>query len=96
MEELPSSVCVAKHFYNTPLAQIKQKRQYTYESNSSRNYCCSGIATNIAYSQCVCVACVNQHAKRMRPIILLPVARLTLPYFFTLTHKRHDFRKKWY
>jgi len=36
---------------------------------------------------------VIQHAKRMRHIILSSVACLAL-YFFTLSHKRHGFRKK--
>jgi len=42
----------------------------------------------------VSVALVIQHQKRMRPIILSPVACLALPYFSTLPHKRYDFRKK--
>ena len=42
---------------------------------------------------CVCVALVIQHAKRMRRIILLSVTCVVLPYFATLSHKRHNFRK---
>ena len=48
----------------------------------------------VTYSECVFVALVVQHAKRMRHIILLSVTCLALLYFSTLSHKRYDFRKK--
>jgi len=53
-------------------------------------------AMSIKYSECVSVASVIQHAKRMRRIILSLVAFLALPYFSKLSYKRQDFRrKKW-
>jgi hypothetical protein len=48
------------------------------------------------YSECVFAASVIQHAKRMRRVILSLVAFLALPYFYTLSHKRLNFRIKTY
>ena len=39
------------------------------------------------------VVLVVQHLKRMRRIILSFVATVPVPYCFTLSHKRHDFRE---
>jgi len=49
---------------------------------------------SITYSQLLSVALGIQNAKRMRPITLSVVVCLVLPYFATLSHKRHNFRKK--
>jgi hypothetical protein len=71
--------------------------QYTYKRNIQAhtwNQCCRGKAISITYSECVSVALVIQHAKRMRRIILSPVACLAVPYFSKLSHKQQDFREK--
>jgi hypothetical protein len=50
----------------------------------SRNNCRRGKAINVTYSECVSVALVMQHVKRMRGIILSSVAPLsyhTFPHY---------------
>jgi hypothetical protein len=79
------------------LRQAKQGRQCTYKriiEVRSSNHCCRGKATRITHSECVFEVFVTQYATRMRRITLSPAACLALPYFSTLSHKRHDFRMK--
>ena len=60
----------------------------------SRNHCCLRKAISITYAECISVAVVIQHPMRMCSIIWSSVACLVLPYFPTLSHKWHGFRKK--
>jgi hypothetical protein len=64
---------------------------YAYTEARSRNYNCRGKTISIRYYECVSVALVIQHAKRMQRVILSSVACQTLLYFSTLSHKRRDF-----
>ena len=58
-----------------------------------RNYCFRGKARAITNPECVFVALIIQHAKRMRLVILPSVASTVVPYFDPLLHKRHNFRE---
>jgi hypothetical protein len=60
--------------------------EYTHKRNieaRSRNLCCRGKVMSITYSKCVSVALLNQHARRMRDIILSPMACLA---YLTFSH----------
>jgi hypothetical protein len=60
----------------------------------SRNHFCCGKPISIIYTEGVLVALGTQHAMRMRSIIHCHyLLRVWLYHvFFTLSHKRHDFR----
>ena len=47
----------------------------------SGNYICREEAISMTYSECVSVASVSQHAKRIRRIIFETVTYLALSYF---------------
>ena len=59
----------------------------------SRNHCCRVKAISITYSRCVFVDLYIPHSMRMLRIRLPSVAYRAVPYFSTLYHKGHDFRK---
>ena len=74
------------------------------------HHCCSGKAISITYlcvracmsvpwcvgmcMRCARVALLIQHARRTRHTVTSFVAPLAPTHFLTLSHKRHDFRKK--
>jgi hypothetical protein len=54
---------------------------------------CRGNTMNVTYSEWVFVVLDIQPAMCMRRIVLSSAACFTVPYFFTLSHRRHYFRK---
>jgi hypothetical protein len=77
----------------------KEKRQAMYVQHNMDaqlcNYCCSGEAISITYSEPTFTAYDIRHAKCMRLIILSYVSCPALPYFTTLSHKRHYLSKNY-
>jgi hypothetical protein len=66
------------------LSIVKQDGQCTCKRNTeapSSNQCCRAKAVRITHSECVFLVYVIQQAKRMRCIILPPVACLAVPYY---------------
>ena len=60
----------------------------------SFNHYCSEKAISITYSEFVFVALGFQHAMLMLHIFTYGLSGSTVFFFFTLSHKRHDFLKK--
>jgi hypothetical protein len=86
------------NFEITLLAGILKKRQAVFYNVTLRRVRVTIIAVekaiSIAYSECMSIALVIQHAKRTRRIILLSVAWLALPYFSTYLINDTIFRKQ--
>jgi hypothetical protein len=96
---LYSNITIPAPFYIVkPNVGVKgEARTYKrYVDVRSRNHCWHGKAKSIKHSECVSVALVMPHTMRMRRIILPSVASPAVPYFSTLSRKRHDFREKSY
>ena len=79
----------------TDIIDSKQDRQYTYNL-MLRRFSVTTVAVekaiNITYSECVFVASGIHHETRMRHSVISGLPGSTI--FSTLSHKRHDFRKK--
>jgi hypothetical protein len=81
------------------LRWIKQDRQQINKCNTearSRNHCCYGKAVSITYSECVSVALVIQHAKRMRRMWLhhvFPHCLIIGTILISLESSRRSFEK---
>jgi hypothetical protein len=60
----------------------------------SPDHCCQWKTVSLTFFECMSVALLIRHAKRMRRVMLSSEDCLTLLYISTLYHKRHDFREK--
>ena len=59
----------------------------------SRNHCCRVKTMRITYSECLQRLLSRMQGACAVLYCLLPEARLAVPYFSTLSHKRHNFRQ---
>jgi hypothetical protein len=66
---------------------------YIQHLGALRNHGCCGKGISITYSECVLLALLTQHAKRMRRFILSPVVSLNT-IFFHISHKTEGFWEK--
>jgi hypothetical protein len=80
-------------FFGATMISLNRTGNICNTEARSRNHCCRGKAITIIYSECMSVALVINHTKRMRRVIPLSVSCLALTYFSTLSHKRHDVMK---
>ena len=86
------------NLYQVSLKLILQDRQHMYKvilRGISVTIAAVEKSIGITYPECVFVALVTRHAKRMRRIILvLPSVASPVPsYFATLSHKRKELKK---
>jgi len=67
--------------FRSHTVEYQHDRKRTYKRNveaRSRNHCCHAKARSITHSECVSVAFVIKHAKRIHYVILSSVACLAL------------------
>ena len=86
-------VLIKKTFFRYDIS-IKQDIQCTSNRKIEvhlRNHCCGAKERSTAYSVHVSVVLGIQHAKHTCHIILSSADCPAVPYFFTLSHKPHNF-----
>ena len=78
--------------YGEQFTSIEADRHCTYNVEAhSRNHCCCGKGISITYSEFVSVASAIQPCSTHASYYIVVWA---VPYLFTLSHTRHDFREK--
>jgi hypothetical protein len=73
---------------------VRSKKQRRYKCNTQArtwNHCCRGKTIRTTHSKWMSIPLVIHHAKLIHRITLTLVAYPALPYFSTLSHKRHNF-----
>jgi hypothetical protein len=79
----------SRHFQQHSRISLKREWHGPWKSKQSYIFLCVCVCVRA----CACIALLTQHAKDMHSIILTHVASLASPYFATLSHKWHHFRK---
>jgi hypothetical protein len=85
----------ARHTTITSRHKILQKQRTKITKTGmvrSRNHYGRGKSISITYTECVCVALVFQHAKRMRHAVICGLSDTII--FLHIIITRHDFLKK--
>ena len=87
-------------YYNVTLRRVhvttvavQKARSLTYLYVRVRARACARARRRVHARACMHVVLLIQHATRMLQTVTSFVASLTAPYFSTLSHIRHDFRK---
>jgi len=88
-------LCILDHVLHTASDILTRHAIYGCHNIGarSRSHSCRGKIINNSYSECASVALVIHHAKRMRRIVFCDLSGYTT-FFPTLSHNRHDSRKK--
>jgi hypothetical protein len=86
--------CFSTTAISVPLDKLKYYQcTYNVTLRRVRNHCCRTKRINITYL-CVCVCARASVHVAMCLIVTSLLVPLAPPYFSTLSHNRHDFRKK--